>query len=79
MKHYPLTLKLECFGGTNISDACEIAVYYANKLDIVVQFKFNDVTCMAKPGSSAKDLEAKFHAILEKPSPRVICSHPPFE
>lgn len=41
------TLKLECDAGSSIDSAFLTAIVIADKLDVCVEFIFNDVTCMA--------------------------------
>lgn len=47
-----LTIKVEASPGAHISDAFKEAIALADKLDCFVEFKFNDVTCIANPGGS---------------------------
>ena len=51
-----LQLKVEAFAGSDIDSVCEDAIRLADRLQIVVIFSFNGVTCMARPGDSAKEL-----------------------
>ena len=47
-----MTIKLECFGGEEISDAFMKALDLANRIEFDVEFEFNGVTCFVKPGGS---------------------------
>lgn len=60
-------LKLEAFGGADISDCAREACRLAGRLGVVVMFDFNGVSCMACPGDDPTALANAFHKELAKP------------
>lgn len=59
------SLKIEFMPGDNIETAFEQATKLADKLEIVVEFKFNDVTCFAYPGGIPEKGVEGYHKTLE--------------
>lgn len=55
-----LTIKAEVEPGSTINDASKQAVELASKLNTYVEFSFNGVTCIAKPGGDAEKLVKNF-------------------
>lgn len=51
-----ITVNVDIDGGTDIKDACYEAVELANKLNVVVKFKFNSVICLAIPSGNPENL-----------------------
>lgn len=49
-----ITMKCEISAGSEITDAFQEATELANKLNVCIEFKFNDVTCWAKQGGSIR-------------------------
>lgn len=64
-------LTIDCTAGTSIENMCADAQRIADLLGISVDFKFNDVHCVAPPGGSASllaDRQQHQHARkLERP------------
>ena len=52
-----LSISVEVSPGTDISQACLEATALANHLRLTVDFKFNEVTVMTKPGVDPEELE----------------------
>lgn len=50
---------LDCTAGTSIDTMAADAQRVADLLGITVEFKFNDVHCVASPGGSAERLAAE--------------------
>jgi hypothetical protein len=61
--------------GNDITDAFEDAVTMANKLGCVIDFKFNDCTCIAYPNSDPKEGVDGYHFSISSKYPIAI-SHP---
>lgn len=64
-----LNLLVEVDPGSSIERASSDAMELANKLGLTVQFKFNDVLCMALPGGSAADLSTAYFEAQKSKSP----------
>lgn len=65
------------YGGVPVEFACAEACALAERLNVTVHFKFNDVKCMAIPGGKAKDLIANWRAAASAPSNYPMAStHP---
>ena len=60
-----ISLKIECSPGSDITDAFQAAVELANKLNICIDFTFNEVECMAKPNGSIKNGVDEYHEVLK--------------
>jgi len=60
MKIENLSIQVECSAGADIEMACHEAIALANHLRCCVYFKFNEVTCMAFPGSDPGSLVKNF-------------------
>lgn len=54
------SIKVEFSAGADISDAAEEAMGLANKLDILVEFKFNNVTCFCRPGENWRTIPNEY-------------------
>ena len=71
-----LHLTVEALAGSDISETCREAVSLANHLRLTVDFKFNGVTVMAKPGVDPKALtEAWREALNSKYDHKFACVH----
>jgi hypothetical protein len=54
-------LQIIPYAGTDIDRACSEAVKLADHLWINVEFRFNDVVCLAQPGDKASHIVDSFH------------------
>ena len=52
-----LHLNVEVYGASSIHDACKEACDLADRINVTVNFKFNDVICIDHPGIDAESLE----------------------
>ena len=72
-----LSIKVEVSPGTDISQACQEATALANHLRLTVDFKFNEVTVMTKPGVDPEELEKAWRYEMESKRPyKFACAHP---
>ena len=55
------SVRIETYGGVQISNACKDACALAKFADQTLEFTFNGVTCTAKPDSNPKDIAEKWH------------------
>lgn len=60
------SLKIEVSPGDDILTSFEEATRLANKLDVTIEFRFNDVTCLAFPGGSPEKGYRGYHLTLER-------------
>lgn len=66
------TIKIEFMAGDMIEKSFSEAISLAKKLDIWVEFKFNDVTCMAgKNGTVSVGVESYHKVMSEKGSSKI--------
>ena len=49
-----VSMKIEFNAGNSIENAFEDAIELANRVGCTMEFKFNDVTCLAYPGDNPK-------------------------
>lgn len=68
----PLSLKVEFTSGDIIANAFAEAVAIATKLDVCVEFKFNDVTCIAFPGGDWEAGAKMYHDRISHKYPVAI-------
>jgi len=61
-----ISLEVKVWGGTPIDLAAQDPVELANRLGIVVQFQFNDVSCTAHPGGSPSVLADNWRAASDR-------------
>lgn len=70
-------LKIEFLAGQDIDGACREAIRIANVLGVTVDFSFNGVEVMAKPGVCPKELAELWAAeIGSKKQFKIACAHP---
>ena len=70
-------LKIELLAGSDIESSCREAIRIANMLRVVVDFDFNGVKVMAKPGACPKELaEAWAHELGAAKQIKIACAHP---
>ena len=70
-------LKLEFAAGEDIGNACCEAIRIANLLRVTVDFDFNGVKVMAKPGACPQELADEWLSVLKSPHQiKVACTHP---
>ena len=67
-----VTLNVELIGGSTPGQACLAMVDLANKLEVCIQARFNDVSVLAFPGDRALDLERSLNDQLSKDSKQTI-------
>lgn len=58
-------LKLEFLAGEDINHACREAIRIANTLCVTVDFDFNGVKVMAKPGACPQELADEWSSVLK--------------
>jgi hypothetical protein len=63
-----LSILVEVSAGTDIETAAEECMRLANKLNVIVDFKFNGVTCMAIPGGDYKNIPINYFEAQESKS-----------
>lgn len=63
-----LHLNVEVLGGSSIHDACKEACDLADRINVTVDFKFNDITCIAHPGIDAESLEKSWQVAVKSNS-----------
>jgi hypothetical protein len=63
-----ITIKGEFTAGTDIVDAFQDATELANKLNVCVEFKFNDVKCFANPNGRIRKGAYEYHEALKSKS-----------
>lgn len=71
------TLPVELMPGTPLVTAAVDAQRIADLMNVCVEFKFNDVTCMAFPGGSATALEERVKQLWARstsPAARIAVS-----
>lgn len=74
MKAY---LKLEFMVGEDIDNACCEAIRIANLLRVTVDFDFNGVKVMAKPGACPQELADEWSSVLKSSQQiKIACAHP---
>lgn len=70
-------LKLEFMAGEDIDNACREAIRIANLLRVTVDFDFNGVMVMAKPGASPLELADDWKRELQTTNQiKIACAHP---
>ena len=70
-------LHLEFMGGDHIENACREAIRIANLLLVTVNFDFNGVKVMAKPGACPQELADAWHFEITSTKPiKIACTHP---
>lgn len=70
-------LKLEFAAGEDIDNACCEAIRIANLLRVTVDFDFNGVKVMAKPGACPQELSDEWSSVLKSGHQiKIACTHP---
>lgn len=70
-------LKLEFLAGEDINHACREAIRIANLLRVTVDFDFNGVKVMAKPGACPQELADEWSSVLKSSQQiKIACAHP---
>lgn len=65
MRNSSLSLTVEVDPGTEIVNAFKDAIALPNKLKCTVEFKFNEVTCMANPGSDPESGASSYYEAIQ--------------
>lgn len=59
-----LFLKVEALAGSEIRRTCDEAIQLADKLGITVEFNFNEVIVLARPGDDYEELAEAWNKAL---------------
>lgn len=62
-----LIVQVDLFAGTDIGDAAFALCELANKVDELVETKFNDVTLWARPRDNPYDLVKAYEKVVTSP------------
>lgn len=73
------SLKIEFTVGTDISDAAQEGMRLANKLDILVEFKFNNVTCFCRPAENWQSIPFEYEEAQKSKSQYKFASSSPIK
>ena len=59
-----ISVKVDVLAGCDISRAAQQACELATKIGVNVEFKFNDVTCVAQPNAEFTDMVGEWYLML---------------
>lgn len=59
-----ISIEVKMSPGTCIEDAAKEACDLATKVGVSIEFKFNDVLCVAQPNGNVSELVGKYYLVM---------------